>query len=454
MPETRTPANAAELESMLQDDKFLKEVAGNPKDFAEFIQNYTESQMAKNSDRWTDEIRTQVQNTVGEMLRKNNASISVNAGFNSAKPDLSADFVASKGAAYNQNGLGVALDNEFKDLADYFGTVAPPGRATVEARARWDKIRNDYSTVTPDAGGFLVPEVLRATLLTRGLESSVVRQRATVVEMDAPAIPFPCVDETTHVNSVYGGISWAWVAEGASLPESNARFGRVVLRVNKLVSRADVPAELPMDSPIAFGNWINQAMPAAVAFGEDYGFLNGSGAGQPLGALNAQNTGMIEVAKETNQAADTVVWDNIIKMFSRMIPSSLPNAVWVAAIDTFPQLAQLALAVGTGGSAVWLNNGVEGPPASILGRPLIFTEKVPKLGDKSDISFVDFTQYLVGDMQQMRVQSSEHNKFDEDIIVYRVIERADGQPTVKSPITPANGSTSTLSPYVTLAERA
>jgi HK97 family phage major capsid protein len=140
-------------------------------------------------------------------------------------------------------------------------------------------------------------------------------------------------------------------------------------------------------------------------------------------------------------------------MFARMLPGSLNRAVWVVPPDSFPQLATMSLSVGTGGSAIWLNNGVSGPPATILGRPVIISEKVPKVGDAKDISFVDFGFYLLGDRQVMSAMSSPHYKFGEDETAYRIIERCDGRPWLNSAITPKNGG-DTLSPIVTLAERA
>src|SRR3546814_1340146 len=71
----------------------------------------------------------------------------------------------------------------------------------------------------------------------------------------------------------------------------------------------------------------------------------------------------------------------------------------------------MALSVGTGGGPVWLNNGVGGPPATILGRPVVISEKVENLGDQGDINFIDFSYYLIGDRQSMTVASSEHFRF-------------------------------------------
>jgi HK97 family phage major capsid protein len=147
------------------------------------------------------------------------------------------------------------------------------------------------------------------------------------------------------------------------------------------------------------------------------------------------------------------VWENVVKMFARMLPSSLGRAVWVASIDTFPELATMAQSVGTGGSLVWMNNGVQGPPMTILGRPIIFTEKSPSLGNAGDLSFVDFGFYLIGDRQVMSAMSSPHYRFQNDETAFRIIERVDGQPWLPSAITPKNGG-STLSPFVNIAARA
>ena len=227
----------------------------------------------------------------------------------------------------------------------------------------------------------------------------------------------------------------------------------MTLKANKLASYCEVPNELLTDSIVSFAALIDDLLPQAIAWFEDTGFMTGNGTGQPLGVLNA--AALVSVTKETGQVADTIVWENLVKMYSRMLPASLGRAVWVANNDCFPELATMALSVGTGGGAIWLNNGVAGPPATILGRPLILTEKVPTVGGAGsgkDISFIDFGYYLLGDRQEMRAESSPHFKFQNDMTVYRVIERVDGRPWLQSAITPQN-STSTLSPYVTLGER-
>lgn len=447
MAKVLIPTDAAELEATLNDPGKLKELAATPEDLGNFLKSFVAAQKTKDDKAGqviAAQLREQAQIVLAEMLKENNATAETN------RIDLSKRGKhLQPGNAYNSQGKGVALDGEFENVGEYMYSLAP---RNIAGRDRWAKIRNDYSSVDPALGGFLVPEILRSTLLQNSLEASVVRARATVITMDGPSVPFPAIDETTHSGSVYGGITGTWVAEGEALPESEARFGRVVLKSNKLVTYCEVPTELPQDAPQAFGGFISGAMPRALGFFEDIAFMNGNGVGRPLGALNAGNTALLQSAAEGGQAVDTIVWQNLTKMFARMLPSGLSNAVWLASIDTFPELATMALTVGAGGSAVWLANGVEGPPMTILGRPVYFTEKSAKLGDLGDISFVDWSQYLVGDRAEMRVQASEHYKFGNDVVAYRVIERADGRPWMKSAVTPANGGP-TLSPYVTLAAR-
>jgi HK97 family phage major capsid protein len=268
--------------------------------------------------------------------------------------------------------------------------------------------------------------------------------------MESLRVPFPAVDSTSNVNSVFGGIVGYWTEEGAALTQSSAKFSRVVLDAKKLTAYTEVPNELISDSVISFQAFIDQIFPEALGWYEDVAFLTGLGAGEPLGVFNAAAT--VEVAAEGAQPADTIVWENVVKMFARMLPASLSRAVWVVSPETFPELATMALSVGTGGSAVWLNNGAAGPPMTILGRPVIISEKAKRLGDAGDINFIDFGFYLIGDRQVMSAMSSPHYKFGNDMTAYRIIERLDGRPWLESAITPQNGG-ATLSPFVRLAAR-
>ncbi|GAA2360879.1 hypothetical protein Cme02nite_38260 [Catellatospora methionotrophica] len=444
------PTTGAELEAMLTDAPRMQAVFnGKNGEFGEFITAYARHVHQKDLS-----IATQVQNEVQLVLAdwlKENQPEGV------ARLDLTPKDVLDKGGArsnlYNPKAMGAALDRDYKGSADYFATIWHNANRTADNQSRLQRIRNAFSSTVPSEGGFLIPETLRAELLKVSLETSIVRPRARVIPMETLRVPFPAIDSTSNVSSVYGGIVGYWTEEGAALTASQAAFSRIVLDAKKLTAYTEAPNELISDSPMSFEAFINDIFPEALGFYEDDAFLNGSGVGMPLGILDANNSAAVEVAKEAGQPAASIVWENIVKMYARMLPSSLGRAVWVASIDTFPELATMALSVGTGGGAIWLNNGQVGPPMTILGRPVIFTEKASVLGTSGDINFVDFGFYLIGDRQVMSALSSAHYKFGNDVTAYRIIERVDGRPWLQSPITPKNNG-ATLSPFVKLATRA
>lgn len=366
-------------------------------------------------------------------------------------------FAKSKDASararlYNKKAMGAQLDRDFKDSLQYWTTIWHQADRTADRQERLSRLRNAFSSNVPSEGGFLIPETLRSEILRVSLETSIVRPRARVIPMETLRVPFPAIDSTTNATSVYGGIQAYWTEEGATLNTSAASFSNVLLDAKKLTTYCEVPNELIADSVGSFEALMDEIFPEALGFYEDYAFIAGSGVGEPLGVLNAGNAAIVAVTPETGQATATIIWQNIVRMYARMLPTSLSRAVWIASIDTFPELATMSLSVGTGGSAIWINNGVEGPPMTILGRPVIFTEKTSTLGGQGDINFVDFGMYLLGDRQAMSSTSSPHYKFANDVTSFRVIERVDGRPWLKSSITPKNGGPN-LSPYVQLSAR-
>ena len=60
-------------------------------------------------------------------------------------------------------------------------------------------------------------------------------------------------------------------------------------------------------------------------------------------------------------------------------------------------------------------------------------------------------EHLVGDRQAMSARQSEDFRFNQDVTAFRVTERVDGRPWLASSITPYNGSSNKLSPFVKLA---
>jgi HK97 family phage major capsid protein len=354
---------------------------------------------------------------------------------------------------------GAALDGQFGDIGEFVQTIwhnRTNGKHRVAGLADADKrlaLVNEYSTKVPDAGGFLVPEEFRSQILMLALEESIVMPRATVIPMSTQTLIFPTVDATSNVSSVFGGIVVYRTEEGAEFVDSQAKFGRVKLDATKQTALAYLHNETIRDSGGAVTAVLGQMLPQAIAYNADIDFLTGLGAGEPLGAIASANPALIAVPAESGQLTDTIVWQNVLKMYARQLPQSISRSVWLASPDTFVELATMALSVGTGGSAVWITDAHGAPQLTLLGRPVIMTEKTPGvLGDQGDLSLVDFGFYLVGIRDNLMIDTSDHVKFTSDQTTVRAIARNDGRPWLADPITPHNNGP-TLSPFLTLAAR-
>jgi len=446
MTPTVIPTSAAELEELLADHAKVQAMQAEGT-FADTVQAYARAVIEADAGQ-QQQVYEQVQAVVADYFRDNRETLE------RARPDLTPrELNRSTGHRYNKHAAGAQLDGKFEGTGDLLAALygeRSGNRAQVE---RMGQLRNAFSSTIPSEGGFLIPEEMRSELLRVALQSAIVRPRARVIPMGVPRIKFPMIDSTSNASSVFGGIIGYWSEEGGTLTASSARFGAITLDAQKLTGYTEIPNELLSDSAISVGAFVDQTFPEALAWFEDNAFTRGTGVGEPLGFLSAGNAAQVSVSKESGQAATTIVWENLVKMYARMLPTSLGSAVWLAHIDTFPELATMALSVGTGGAPVWLTDGASGSPMSILGRPVIFTEKMETLGTAGDIAFVDLSYYLIGDRQQMSAMTSEHFKFSTDTTAYRIIQRVDGRPWLKSAITPHKGS-NTLTPFVKLATRA
>lgn len=298
-------------------------------------------------------------------------------------------------------------------------------------------------------GGFLVPEAFTFDVKSVGVEADPTAGRTTVVPMTAPVVNIPARVDKNHTSSVSGGLTVSRSVETVSKTASRMQMERIQIQANSLFGLAYATEELLTDSPVSF------AAILAAGFNDEFGGrilyekLHGTGVGEMLGVLNSP--AKVEVSKESGQAADTIVYENVLKMRARIWGYS--NAIWLANQDTIPQLATLKLNVGTGGAAMWQSSAVEDMPDMLLGRPVFYTEYASTVGDAGDLMLVNFAEYLEGTLQPLQSAESIHVRFLNHERAFKFWLRNGGAPWWRSALTPKKSS-ATLSPIVTLAARA
>jgi HK97 family phage major capsid protein len=307
----------------------------------------------------------------------------------------------------------------------------------------------------PSEGGFLIQTDFQSELIKRTYETALLAGLCRKIGISAGAngVRLNAIDETSRVaGSRWGGIQGYWLNEAGTKTASKPKFRQIDLKLEKLIGVCYATDELLQDAS-ALESVIMQAFPEEFGFLVDAAIFSGTGAGQPLGILNSG--AVVQVAKEAGQAADTVVAENISKMWARMWAPSRRTAVWLINQDVEPQLDLLSVPSGAFGMPVYMPPGglSEAPYGRLKGRPVMVIEHCETLGDAGDIVLSDFSQYLLADKNGIETATSIHVQFLTDETTFRFVYRVDGEPVWNAALTPAKGS-NTLSPFVKLAARA
>ena len=316
-------------------------------------------------------------------------------------------------------------------------------------RDMWATVGSDeQSTFANPWGGFLIPEGHSPELLQVGFEPDPTASLTRNIPMSADTISIAARVDKNHSSSVSGGLEVKWRAEADTVTATRMQFEMIEHKANMIFGTAFATEELLQRSPISFVALL------ASGFGDEFGAkladgrIRGTGVGQFAGVLGS--AAKIQVAKEAGQTPDSIVAENLYKMRSRSW--GYRNAVWMVNHDAFPQLAELNQAVGTGGQTIWQPSMREDHPGMILGRPLIVSEFANTVGDADDVMLINWREYLESQFTPMQNASSIHVRFLNHETAFKVWMETAGTPWWRSALTPKNGST--LSPIVTLAERA
>jgi HK97 family phage major capsid protein len=203
---------------------------------------------------------------------------------------------------------------------------------------------------------------------------------------------------------------------------------------------------------VNYGDRLNEQMGAAFADElVEWILFGGSGF---VGAANAPCT--LEIAKEADQEADSLVVRNIIKMEAFCDEAGGPG-IFFYTPEAHTQLSLLTITVGTSGIPVMLPAGGLSavPYQTIRGRRAIKSDHCEALGDAGDIILVNLSQYWLATSGDAKREASIHLYFDQAKTAFRGLLYACGQPYWEKTRRPRKGATDTrISPFVKVAARA
>ena len=331
----------------------------------------------------------------------------------------------------------------------------PSGRVDPRLRIQ-GAAGSGLSETVPSDGGFLVQQDFSNELLKEVFETGVLASRCRRIPIsgNSNSLKINGIDETSRVSTRSGGIVGYWEDEADEKTKSKPKFRKIELNLKKLIGLCYATDEL-LDDVSALEGVIRSGFVSEFGFLLDDSIINGTGAGQPLGILNAGC--LVSQAIETGQDADTIVAENVIKMYSRRFASMTSNYMWLYNQSIEPQLLTMSLAVGTGGIPVYMPPGGlnDAPYGRLMGLPAMAIEQAAALGDKGDIILANLKDgYIIAEKGGIQADMSIHVRFIYDESVFRFVMRVDGQPTRASALTPyKGGATATQSHFITLDAR-
>lgn len=302
-------------------------------------------------------------------------------------------------------------------------------------------------------GGFLVGTTVADDIKLRMTAGEIFR-RVTPIPLDAgtDGIEINLIDETSRVaGSRHGAVQGYWLDEGTAPGATRPKFWKYNLRLKGLAALGYATNSL-LNNVAALGNVMLTSFGQELRFLAEDAIVNGTGAGQPKGILSSGS--LIVIAKETGQAANSVVTQNLSKMWARLDNTGKlsPNTVWLINTDVNPQLDELALPVGTGALEPRFVGYDQQGVMRIKGKPVVAVEYCATLGSQGDIVLANFDEYGFIE-QQMESASSMHVAFTTNEMAFRVTYFVDGDMKQKSALTPFKGS-NTLSHVLAVAVRA
>ncbi len=336
----------------------------------------------------------------------------------------------------------------FKSFADFAYNVAKSYGPERKTDDRLKEISKAFGDAVIAEDGWPLPTEYRNQFIEMLIETSGILQRCTPIPMAVNSVTLPVMDSTT--------ITTYWIGEGTRYTDSEPTTDSITMTLGKLTSFAIVNSELLEDSPISLEPVLQKMFTNKMTLALEDAILNGNGAtNKPTGVYDSGNTALITVAKESGQTNNTVVEDNILKVYDQQKNKSA--AVWVLPqTSVLTQIMKINRSISTaGGCPLYVPTGglSAAPYGTILGQPIVFSDAAKALGVKGDLGFVDFSNYFIGQKAGKGLVSdtSLHLRFDYDQMCFRWTWRVTGKPGLKTPYTLSTAAE--VSPFVVLAAR-
>jgi HK97 family phage major capsid protein len=229
--------------------------------------------------------------------------------------------------------------------------------------------------------------------------------------------------------------------------QTKPKLSNLDLRMKKLLALIPVSDELVADGGQLLSDYLTRQAGTSIRWKTNEAILWGAGALTPLGAY--KSGAALTVAKESGQAASTVLTANLTKMIGSLTPGSLATSIWLCHHDAISALINASPA----GYPMVPAPQYPAAVGLLLGRALFESAHASSFSAAGDILLCDLSMYqCITKVNPIDANFSLHCWFDLAVSAFRFSFRIDGAPVLSAPVTEAKGS-NTLSPFIQLGSR-
>lgn len=283
-------------------------------------------------------------------------------------------------------------------------------------------------TQTPNSAGVLVHEDYSEEFI------ELLTPRTTVRRMGARVVPMPSGNLTMNRKTGRGNAGYG--AEGSDIQATKPTVGELKFASKKLTALTPISNDLIRQSSMAAVRLVREDLTEGVSLAEDAAFLRSNGSGDsPTGLRHQAASGNIINAATLSNNPDLnqvegILSEMILKLRLGNVP--MTNCGWIMSPTVYTFLERLR---DGNGNKVY----PEIERMMLKGYKIEFTTQLPEnlgdAGNETEIYFADFSQVLIADTMQIRLDVSTEatykdngelvSAFSRDQTVIRVIAEHD-----------------------------
>lgn len=268
-------------------------------------------------------------------------------------------------------------------------------------------------------GGYLVPKVMRDTIIDRLRDESPIRGIASVQTISRGSSFAVPIEEDPDWGS-------GWVGEREARPNTaNASIGITDIPVHEMYAMPIVTRRMLEDPAIDIEAWVSRKITDRFARTEGSAFVSGDGHKKPIGILTSN-----KVSSYSGTLGSTAQFDALINMMAQPRNAYQQNARWLMNRFTVAYLRTLK---DQEGQYLWQPGIQPGMPSTILGKEYTIADHMPNaitaggslITGNTPIVYGDFRAgYLIVDKTSMVVIRDEVTM--KPFILYYTTKRVGG----------------------------